>query len=414
MSASEVLTQRPEGRFYPFAQGVNADLKTGIVQFSKQDSGALALKDVPVFRSGTFRDSWGEQTTWTDDDLSRMVANYNYLKDARLLDDIPVRDGHPSFLSKGGPGGGEVVGWHTSLRTEKLESHDGNDYTYLLADFEVTEPHAAGKVERRTWRNRSAEIGTYGTNGDVEYSPVYMGFAYVDIPAVEGLKINGHSRLASFNRDSGNRFFFMAGRDLSVSTATTAPTGAGTENPPAPTTPPPTPAPAPTPTPPAPAPAPAPQPTPPAQHSAPVQVHEFRVNGGVVSDFAAVQRHIDTLEKFQKESVEQARRDFVTSLATDNKILGNEETIKSMTEFALGLAPEQFVSWKATFAAAPGNPALQNHGAQTGGTPAGTARAERIEVLKDTIQQHTMVGMSKEKIEKLDSYKELQTLMAQS
>jgi hypothetical protein len=418
MTTSALLTKPPEGRFYPYAQGVNADLKTGITQFSKKDNGTLTMKDVPVFRSGTFRDSWGEQKTWSPEDIDLMVEHYEKLTTARLFDDVPVRDGHPGFMSIG-PGAGEVVGWHTGVRAEVLEAHDGTEYNYLLADFEMTEPHAAGKVERRTWRNRSAEIGTYATNGDVEYSPVYMGFAYVDIPAVEGLKINGHSH---FNKASGNRFFFMAGRDSSVSDTSTQPgTGTPPAQPPAtpPTTPPATPPPSTPPpsTPPTSPPAPgvpAPGVTPPAQHTAPTQVLEFRVNGAPVSDFAAVQRHIDTLEQFQRETADQSRRDYVAALASDNKIVANPETIAAMEAFALGLQPAQFTAWKATWDAAPGNPALQQHGVQTGGTPGTNEREDRIAVLKETIQQHTYAGMAKEKLEQLPSYKELQTLMAQA
>lgn len=416
---STLVTGRPgavEQRVYSFAQGVAADLRDqSLVKFAKKNGepDILLVTGVPVFRAGTFRDSWGEQSTWSEEDLQMMVDNYTKLRDDFLFEDVPVRDGHPSFLMGLTPGAGEVVGHHNDLRMEKLESRDGNTYPYLVADFEISEPHAAGKIQRRTWRNRSSEIGAYRTNAEVEYAPVYMGVAYVDIPAVEGLNVNGHRK---FSRESGNRFFTMAGRDFSVSDSDKNPPGTGTP----PTQPSPTTPPAPTPTtppttpptsPPAPG-VPAPGVTPPVQHAAPSQYTEFRVNGQPTTDFAAVQRHITALEGFQKETIEQGRKDFVAKLASDNKILA--AAIPSTEVFALGLQPEQFTAWKATWDVAPGNPALAKHGQQSGGTPGMNSRDDRIEVLKEQVAQHSRTGMSQENLQKLGSYKELQTLLAQA
>lgn len=417
---STLVTGRPgaaDQRVYSFAQGVAADLRDqSLVKFAKKDGdpGTLVLTGVPVFKAGTFRDSWGEQSTWSEEDLQMMVDNYAKLRDDFLFEDVPVRDGHPSFLMGLSPGAGEVIGWHSDIRLEKLEARDGNTYPYLVADMEITEPHAAGKIQRRTWRNRSSEIGTYRTNADVEYSPVYMGVAYVDIPAVEGLKVNGHSK---FSRETGNRFFTMAGRDFSVSDNPQNPPGTGTPpTQPSPTTPPAQPPVTPPATPPTSPPAPgvpAPGVTPPAPHAAPSQINEFRVNGQPTTDFAAVQRHIASLEGFQKETVEQGRKDFVAKLSSDNKILA--AAIPGTEAFALGLSAEQFTAWKATWEIAPGNPALANHGQQSGGTPNGTSpRDERIEVLKEQVAQHKRTGLAEDKLVQLGSYKELQILLAQA
>ena len=379
-----------EERIYSFSQGANADLKDGIVKFSKKDDGILIITDLPVFRSGTFRNSWGEQSTWADEDIETMVNNYHTLKDARLFEDVPIRDGHPGIFSSGGT----VVGWHTDLHAKVLRSHTDDKFNYLLADVEITEPDAAGKVERRTWRNRSSEIGKYRTNQDIEYSPVYMGFAYVDIPAVEGLNA-AHNK--NFSRESGNKLFFMAGKDFSVPDDDKS----KVETPPAPV-----PAVVPVATPPAPV----------APAVVPVQRTDadFKINGSSTVDYTAVQRHIDTLEGFQKETKEQARKDFVASLAADNKILANEETIKASEAFALGLSDEQFTAWKATWNATPVSPVLQQHGKQSTDVPGTSDRDAEIATLTEQVRMHQDAGMPLEKLQKLPSYTKLEKLKAQA
>lgn len=354
---------------------------------SKSD-GTITLTDVPVFRSGTFRDSWGDQTTWSDEDINMMVSNYTYLRDNLLLPNIPVRDGHKGFLSRGGT----VVGWHTSLRTEKRTSkHDNTEYTYLLASYDVTEPDAAGKITRGTWRSRSAEVGPYRTNGDVVHSPTYMGFAYVDIPAVEGLE--GFSKKED---SSGKLYAFMSERGTPV----TAPAPAPTPDPTPAPAPAPGPAPVPTPTPP-PTPVPAPQ----QQYSNP---YVFTVGGQQTTDYADVQRKILAYEQSHVEATNANRQNFVSQLATDRKV--TEPQAKAFSAWVLTLNDTQYREWAATWDVAPTNSLLQPHGAlptaPNHGSPASSAE-DQVSIDEDTVKMHERSGMTAEKIQKLPSYRRL-------
>ncbi len=380
----------PDTRVYNFmAGGAGIPASESPMKFAKSETGVLSITDMPVFRSGTFRDSWGDQMTWEAEHMQQMVDNFDLLSSRNLVDSVPVRDGHPAMFSGLAPGAGEVVGWHTGLRIKELTARDGITYTYLLADYEITEPHAIGKVERRTWRNRSSEIGRYVTNQEAEYWPVYLGFAYVDLPAVEHL--NGHSK--AFSKESNNRLFFMSGEGAPVGDKDTTPaTPAAPAAPAVPA-------------------APAAPATPVAQHSAPaVSVKLF---GRDVTDLGEIQRHIDTLEQFQADTRKQARVDFVNGLATANKILAGQ--VEATAAFAQTLTDEQYSAWCGTWSAAgtvPGLGEVHGQSATTEAPAAADAKASRIKTLEDTVAMHSRNGMPKERLEKLASYVELQQLKA--
>lgn len=346
----------------------------------RRDSGNLVMQKVAVFRSGSFRDSYGEMTTWEDMHIKQMVENFNHLKNNSLFDDVPVRDGHPNFLLNGLPGNGRVVGWHTNLVTEKTKApHDDEEYDYLFADFEITDPRAREMVEGGTWRNRSAEIITYRTNNEAEYWPVYGGFAYVDIPAVEGLKFS-----ASNGVPAPKIYVMMFDKEKSVGDN---PTSSAPAQPPA---------------------------TPESGalpfSAPPAAPHVFAVNGQQVTDYAAVQSHINVLEKFRADAQEQNRRDFVAGLAKDNKIAASQ--IDKMTEFAVKLPSEQFDAWKATFDDAPVVPALgqsadgvtnSDNASQKEGDP----KVAKLTIAREVVRQHKLAGMPADQIKATNSYRSL-------
>lgn len=143
---------------------------------------------------------------------------------------------------------------------------------------------------------------------------------------------------------------------------------------------------------------------------------KFTVNGAEVTDFSAVQAHIQGLELFKKESIESGRKTFVDSLASDGKILASQ--IKETSEFALSLDSDQFEKWKATMVAAPSSSLFEKHGTdsaqQTPADQAKAATAQRRTVLEEIVQGHKDSGMSDEQIKNMDSYKELQQLIAGS
>lgn len=352
----------------------------------KKDNGNLAVQRMAVFRTGTFRDSMGEQFTYEDIHIRQMLANFEYLKSNKLFENVPVRDGHKSFLVSDIEGNGKVVGWHTSLTTENLQApHEDEKYDYVFADFEFTEPDAAAKFERGTWRNRSAEIGMYRTNAEADFWPVYMGVAFVDIPAVEGLNFS-----SSNGASDGPKFFVMKDKEKSV--GDTQPQVVGQ--------------------------VPAPGTQAPAQHSAPAggglpfdpTPHVFAVNGLQVTDYTAVQAHINVLERFRADVQEQARKDFVSGLATANKIAASQ--IPSTEKFAIGLSPEMFEQWKGTWEQAPAQAVFGQHGnAVTNPDNAAQQQAdpkeEQYKIWHATVAQFKSAGLKVEAIKNTASYKNL-------
>lgn len=356
----------------------------------RRSDGALAVEKQAVFRTGTFRDSTGRQGTWEHLHIDQMVANYSLLKGRGLLTDIPVRDGHPGFLISGMEGSGRVVGWHTDLQAETLETERG-EVRYLLASYVLTEPDAAERYERGTYRNRSSEIGTYFTNDEAEFWPAYMGFAFVDIPAVEGLNSVEFSKSTSAayaERD----VIFLFDRENPLSTPTQPATGApllplfGQ-----------------------------PQQQPPSQPvNPPSPVQSFMLNGAPVGDAGQVQAHITMLENFRSETLEAGRVDFVAGLVTQGKIMATQKD--AMTAFAKGLSDEQFASWKTAMSAAPQLPIFGQHGA--GGSPAAppatgapSANTE-LESAQAIVRMHQLAGKDEEFIKGTESYKTVQRLTA--
>lgn len=365
-------------------------------------NGNWAIDGLRIFKSGTFKDSMGFQRTWEVEHLEQMIFNYNMLRDRGLFPNVPVRTDHSASIDR-------VVGYIESLR------RDGN---FLVADLEITEPDAYDKWKRGTFRSRSLEVGAYETNDESMYWPVVMGLAFVDIPAVEGLhsKNKESDKLAmSFSQymqdehketsvaeDATNQDKTDGGEQQTdggeKQTQTTPPTApAQTETQPAP-----------------------PAPVTPGepqiqegdnqgegQHRA--GSFSFRVNGQTITDFGAVQRHIEALEGFQRESIKTARQDFVKGLATDNKIAATQ--LDSLTELAVGMSDEQFNAFKVSYESAPQSSLLASHGNTGGGTPpAGSPADEERQILEEQVAMHRRSGMSEDKLQKTDSYRRLQEL----
>ena len=370
---------------------------------------ALLMTDVPVFRSGVFRDSMGFQHTWESIHMDQMVAHFDLLKNRGILDSIPVRKGHGSFLSEPMDG---LIGWHTGLRTKEMKNPtDGADYLYLMADYEILDREAMDKISSGLWRNRSAEVGSYVTNAEAEFWPVYMGVAYVDFSAVEGLNV--------YNQSSGigTQFSLMfedakeapvAGTDSTQGTPAQAPPAAA----------PATPAVAPV------APV-APHTSVPqtdtSDHSRPAapSTAAFTLNGKQVTDPAAVQAHINVLEAFQKESGENARKDFLKNLAEGPAPKISAAQIPGLEAFALGLSDDQWKAYVASWDAAPAAPLLGLHAAsvQQGSTTISTAPAtpaaeldNQIQVAEGVIEQFRLQGKRDSDIQKMGVYTRLQSL----
>lgn len=251
-----------------------------------QGATVLVVERLAVFRSGTFRDSMGYQNTWESIHMQQMKANYDYLVANKLFQDVPVRDGHPGFLVNGLPGTGRTVGWHTSMEIETIAApHDGVEYDYVFVGFDLLDPAAIASFESGLFRNRSAEIISYASNAEAEFWPVYAGFAFVDIPAVEGLNF---SRDPSTPRDHSRVLVMFDKENTSMTTPLQG------------------------------APAPDSRPALGGPANAP---HVFSVNGQPVTDYSAVQRHITVLETAQREAQAAGREAFIKDLSDRGVIL---------------------------------------------------------------------------------------------
>lgn len=371
----------------------------------KKDNGNLVVQDMPVFRSGTFKDSMGYSHAWESIHMDQMVTHFDMLRNRGVFTDVPVRNGHP-FFGMALPGAGEVIGYHTGLTVqERTNKIDGKDYSYLLANYEILDDTAKSKINSGLFRNRSSEVGEYETNSESLFWPVYFGFAYVDIPAVEGL--NGFSMNGFTQATQDRKFIVMLEKEIPVADKNDKDEGQGQPQ--------------------SPAAAPSPSgPQLPSQHGAPDNVsqlppqqpHSFTINGQSVTDYSQVQAHIASLEQFRTETNENARKDFVSQLARDNKILAPQtETLQA---FALTLDDTQFSAWKASWDAAPASSLTANHSVGDGQpqTPPEDAAdkklADEIAIAEQTVQMHRNAGMAEDQLEKTQSYKRLQTLRAQA
>jgi len=132
------------------------------------------IQNKKIFRAGTFKDSLGRERTWSVADLKAIAANYQALRQSNIFPSVPVRIDH-SWSAR------DVVGWIESVWV---------DGEYLMANLAMTEPDAFNKWQRGTLGPVSSEIGPYETNDGDTFSPVLLGLAFVDIPAVEGLYRN--------------------------------------------------------------------------------------------------------------------------------------------------------------------------------------------------------------------------------
>lgn len=357
------------------------------VKVHKGSNGSNVYSGVPVFRTGTFADSTGEVTTWEPLHLESMITNGNYLAGKHIAAGWPVRDGHSTWMVGGIQGRGNTVGWTENMSTKTMKSPvDGQEYDYLLVDYSITEPYAQAKIDNGTWRNRSSEIGTYKTNDNVELAPLFMGFAYVDIPAVEGL---------NFSSSSGKIYVDLGGtkfqnREIPVTTPNPVlPVVPGT---------------------------PAPQVQ---QHAAPqapaVQASapfSFSINGQATTDPTAVQNYVNRLEAVITESRDVARGEFVNGLVKTNKVLAPQAA--SYVEFAKGLDDAQYKVWQGQMDAAPPLSVVSPH-VTSGGSFAGAnaapgtvnAEAQRVKDLQDQMKMHRRMGMSDENLKNTNSYKAL-------
>ena len=367
----------------------------------RREDGTAIVRGLKIFRAGTFKCSKGIKRTFTRGDLSEMVANFHRLRPQ--LPNIPARADHNRSVEN-------IRGYVSAVDREG---------DYLVADIEFTEPDAADKWDRGTYRNRSAEIGPYQTNEGALFTNVLRGVAFVDLPAVEGLYESGG--------DDQTSFFLMEERpmpqpakDLTPGTSPPADFVEGG-------------APAPTADGGAPgggAPAPsadgsapdggAPAPT--AEGGAPEggapeggAPAEFTIGGQTFTEASLADRlaKVDELsktaaafERFQDETRQREIAMFTQGLIDGDKIVGTQQ--EPLAKLAATLDAEQFGLLREVFDGGVGHPMLAKFNLPTGGAPGDGAGS--VEVLENTIAAFRSSGMTTADIENTQTFKELQEL----
>lgn len=319
--------------------------------------GTAVVSDIKIFRSGTFRDNFGEQHTFEEVHLDQIVANFNLLRDNGIFIDVPVRRDHGRSVE-------QVAGYISDLRHEGI---------FIVADFAITRPSDVEGFRSGTYRNFSAEVGPYITNDEAMHWPVMMGVAAVDIPAIEGL----FAKQAP-DEDHTSFYSFTPQGDDDVTKPNEKPADVGASKPTA----------------------------------------TFRIAGAETSDFAAVQRHIDTVEatnasltaevttlrEFQSDQVKAHRVDFVKGLTKDGKIAAPmEEGLLALvvgTDDAPGMDDAAFEAFSKAYEAAPKLELFEKHGDGVSNTDGHKNDADEISVLEEQLLMHTRAGMKPEAIAK--------------
>lgn len=160
------------------------------------------------------------------------------------------------------------------------------------------------------------------------------------------------------------------------------------------------------------------------QHAAPPAgpAFQFSINGGLSSDFAAVQTHITALEGFRKETEEAAVENFVRNLAAPgvNKLLASQ--LEATLVWAKTQTPEQFAAWKAIQEGAPahpivgqqfGNSTLASEGAGSQQVSPAAGILQEYETVKAQVAMHTRAGVPQAQIEKMPSWTKMKALEPQ-
>lgn len=330
------------------------------VHVERLADGTAMVRGLKVFRVGKFRDSMGRPHEWTVAQLNSMVTHFVQLRENLTFPNVPVRRNHSRNVN-------DVIGYFESLAVRDK---------WLVADLHITEPDAADKIERKTFRSRSLEVGPYVDNNDQAYNPAVLGLAFVDIGAVEGL-FNASDAPTNYftiteNPMSDAATFQQSQLDWAVAAAyaqgladAPKPSGGGDLAP-----------------------------------------FEFTYGGQKSADPKAVQAYINTLETAAAEQRDAARKSYVEGLATAKKIPATQ--VDAAQAFVATMTDEQFAAYRKMYDEAPKLSTFEQHSDNGGGEPdADAARADEIAVLEGIIQNHRWAGMSEEVIATTPSFQKL-------
>lgn len=150
-------------------------------------------------------------------------------------------------------------------------------------------------------------------------------------------------------------------------------------------------------------------------HPAATQAVAFRVNGVSLTDAALVQAHIDALETFRSGAIQDERKNFVTGLVRDNKILSTQAA--SLTDLALSMDANQFSKFRATYESSPGNPLLGVFGRDNGtdgNSPQNQSSVqEELKTVEEIVANHRRSGKDEEWIKNTASFKRMTEIKTQ-
>ena len=436
--------QTEERYTFQLDQRVTAHGRFG--KFTRNKDGTGLLSDWPILRTGTFTDKFGFVFTYGVNELVTMAANFQSLSLA--FPRVPLRVDHSRSVDR-------VIGWLQSLRVE------GDT---LLADYEVLDPDAVEKIVSGLYASRSAEVGEYTTNEGIIYSPVILGVAFVDIPAVEGLFAQGSPETTRNFTESIPMTVPSLVPAGFVPPAPVAPTPAPVAPAPglvgvapvvplgappvapamvqpqylgAPVAPAPAPAPAPPPAPvagpatgatgvqpqylgapaaPAPAPAaPVAAPAPAAPAPAPAAPAQADGSFAIGNEMLTTQEMVLRIQASQEAEREQAgvhRREYVANLASSSRILAS--AAPAFEAFTMTLDSAQYSAFQALYDTAPVHQALGQYAdaltaSQTaaGGLPVTQGAPDQQTMDQAILRQHRLSGLPVGRIQQTDSFKRL-------
>lgn len=318
------------------------------------------IRNVEIFKAGSFRDSSGELSTWEIDHLHQMVDNFHQLRQLDRLPNVPVRLDHTRSIK-------DVVGYITDLRV------NGDK---LVADIEFTDQRAMEMYSSGTLRSRSIEIRGYEDNSQAFHWPVVAGLAFVDLPAVEGLHSLSDQPVASYWFDEKEGTVPTNNPEASVFAFNLATVGQTIDY---------------------------------AQVQNYVTGLEAEVASLTASNFSLSSEN-DALKQALQEHAASSRASFVRNLADTNKIAAPQ--VDSLTALAQSLNDEQFAAFAASYEAAPILTLLADHGNGIS-NPTGEANDETARKIADftaVIENLRKAGMSDDEIARTNTFKQLTAL----
>lgn len=333
----------------------------------RNDDGTAVLTGLPVFRVGTFTSTNGKTTEYTLADLKLIADNFETLSQGPVPN-VPVRADHGNSINA-------VVGYVDDLYVKGKA---------LQADVTFTEPDAADKWDRGTFRNRSSEIGTYRTNEGEVFDKAFVGFAFVDFGAVE--QLDNHYSLSNSTAGDTTKVFTQEDIDAAKAEGHKAGEVAGHKaglaegmaN---------------------------------AFAASPgqIEVAKFSISGAETEDAEAVQAHIDDLESKVNDFARADRKAFVKTLSDSGRIMASK--FDDVLEQVLAFDAHGFEQFKAIqeFSA----PLAAFDGSEAGNTNDKDQDLEEVSekaLYTQILEGLEKAGVSQEDLEQTEQFRKLQKL----